>query len=41
MNITEIKNKIQNGGFDNDFVMLYGDAEKAKALILEAIGRYI
>lgn len=31
MNITEIKNKIENGGFDNSFEMLYGDAKKARA----------
>ncbi len=37
MNIIEIKNKIQNGGFDNDFVMLYGDAEKARARYFDAV----
>ena len=37
MNITEIKNKIQNGGFDNDFIMLYGDAEKARARYFDAV----
>ncbi len=36
MNITEIKSKIQNGGFDNDFFMLYGESEKAKVRYFEA-----
>ena len=31
MNITEIKQKIENGAFDKDFTMLYGDASAARA----------
>lgn len=37
MKIIEIKNKIQNGGFDNDFLMLYGETEKARARYLDAV----
>ena len=37
MNIIEIKNKIQNGGFDKDFLMLYGETEKAKARYFDAV----
>ncbi len=40
MKIAEIKNKIQNGGFDNDFLMLYGDAEKAKARYFDAVEEF-
>ncbi|MBO5358133.1 MAG: galactokinase family protein, partial [Clostridia bacterium] len=40
MKIADIKNKIQNGGFDNDFVMLYGETEKAKARYLEAVEEF-
>lgn len=31
MTLTEVKNKIQNGGFDDSFNMLYGNAELAKS----------
>ncbi len=31
MNITEIKQKIENGAFDKDFAMLYGDVSAARA----------
>lgn len=31
MNITEIKQKIENGAFDKDFSMLYGDVNVARA----------
>ena len=31
MNITEIKHKIENGAFDKDFTMLYGDVSAARA----------
>ena len=31
MNITEIKQKIENGAFDKDFAMLYGDKAAARA----------
>lgn len=31
MNITEIKQKIENGAFDKDFTMLYGDVSAACA----------
>ncbi len=31
MNITEIKQKIENGAFDKDFTMLYGDVSAARA----------
>ncbi|MFQ8953436.1 MAG: galactokinase family protein [Oscillospiraceae bacterium] len=31
MNITEIKQKIENGAFDKDFSMLYGDVSAARA----------
>ncbi len=37
MNIAEIKNKIQNGGFDKDFLMLYGDVEAARARYFDAV----
>ena len=32
MNITEIKQKIENGAFDKDFSMLYGDVSAARAI---------
>ncbi len=31
MNITEIKHKIENGAFDKDFTMLYGDVSAVRA----------
>ena len=37
MNIIDIKNKIENGGFDNDFLMLYGETEKAKKRYFDAV----
>ncbi|MBQ3058614.1 MAG: galactokinase [Clostridia bacterium] len=37
MRIAEIKNKIQNGGFDNDFLMLYVETEKAKTRYFDAV----
>lgn len=37
MNIAEIKNKIQNGGFDKDFLMLYGDVEAARTRYFDAV----
>ncbi len=40
MKIADIKTKIQNGGFDNDFLMLYGDAEKARARYFEAVEEF-
>ncbi len=36
MNIAEIKSKIQNGGFDDDFLMLYGETKKAQERYFEA-----
>ena len=36
MTLTEVKNKIQKGGFDSDFNMLYGDAKSAQARHLAA-----
>lgn len=36
MTLTEVKNKIQKGGFDSDFNMLYGDAKSAQARYLAA-----
>ena len=33
MNITEIKQKIENGAFDKDFSMLYGDVSAARARV--------
>ena len=36
MTLTEVKNKIQNGAFDNSFNMLYGNAEQAKSRYLKA-----
>lgn len=36
MTLTEVKNKIQNGGFDNSFNMLYGSAESAQNRYLKA-----
>ena len=40
MKIADIKNKIQNGGFDNDFIMLYGDAQKACERYFEAVEEF-
>ena len=40
MKIADIKNKIQNGGFDNDFIMLYGDAQKARERYYEAVEEF-
>ena len=37
MNIAGIKLHIENGGFDNDFLTLYGNTEKAKERYLKAI----
>lgn len=37
MNTVEIKEKILSGCFDGDFVMLYGDAEKAKTRYADAV----
>ncbi len=37
MRIAEIKNKIQNSGFDNDFLMLYGETEKSKTRYFDAV----
>ena len=36
MTLTEIKNKIQNGGFDDSFSMLYGCAKSARERYLKA-----
>lgn len=36
MNITEIKQKIENGAFDKDFTMLYGDVSAARARYIAA-----
>ena len=33
MNITEIKQKIENGAFDKDFTMLYGDVKAPPARV--------
>ncbi len=40
MNIAEIKLHIQNGGFDKDFLMLYGETEKPRARYLNAIAQF-
>lgn len=40
MNITEIKNKILSGGFDNDFAMLYGDTAAARERYLAAVDEF-
>ncbi len=37
MNITEIKNNITSGKYDNDFTMLYGDANVARERYLSAV----
>ena len=36
MTLTEIKSKIQNGGYDNSFDMLYGCAKSARERYLKA-----
>ena len=41
MNITEIKNAIQNGNFDKDFSMLYGDISSAKDRYLKACDSFV
>ena len=40
MKIADIKNKIQNGGFDNDFIMLYGDAQKSRESYYEDVEEF-
>ena len=40
MNITEIKEKIANGGQDKDFAMLYDDVAAARTRFLEAVGEF-
>ena len=40
MNITEIKEKIANGGYDKDFAMLYGDVAAARTRFSEAVGEF-
>lgn len=37
MNITELKSKLLSGGFDKDFDMLYGNAEKAQIRYSKAV----
>ncbi len=37
MNTIEFKNKISNGCFDDEFAMLYGDVDTAKARYIEAL----
>ena len=41
MNTIELKEKIQNGGYDNEFVMLYGDTKIASKRYLEAIDEFV
>ncbi len=41
MNITELKQNIQNGKFDKEFTMLYGEVEDARARYLEAIDEFV
>lgn len=40
MNINELKLKIENGGYDNQFIMLYGETENAKARYLDAVTEF-
>ncbi len=40
MNTIELKNKISNGCFDKDFIMLYGDADVAKVRYSEALDEF-
>ena len=41
MNISKLKEKIVNGSFDRDFILLYGDAEAAKARYLDAVDEFV
>ncbi len=40
MNSVDLKNKILNGCFDKEFIMLYGDANSAKERYIEAIDEF-
>lgn len=40
MNITEIREKIQNGGYDKDFAMLYGNIPAAQKRFSEAVEEF-
>ncbi len=40
MNIRELKQEIQNGKFDKEFVMLYGETEVAKKRYLDAVDEF-
>ena len=41
MNIAKLKEKIANGNFDKDFILLYGEAETAKARYLDAVDEFV
>jgi len=41
MNITELKQNIQNGKFDKDFTMLYGDIQSARARYIDAVDEFV
>ncbi len=40
MNISEAKRHIENGGFDKDFLMLYGECENARARYIDALSEF-
>lgn len=41
MNITELKRNIQNGKFDKDFTLLYGDAQSARVRYIDAVDEFV
>ncbi len=41
MNISELKQNIQNGKFDKEFTMLYGDVVVAKERYIEAVDEFV
>lgn len=41
MNISELKQNIQNGKYDREFTMLYGEVETAKARYTEAVDEFV
>ena len=40
MNVQELKQSIQSGKFDKDFIMLYGDADAAKERYVDAVDEF-
>ncbi len=41
MNTTELKRNIQNGKFDKDFTMLYGDIQSARVRYIDAVDEFV